>query len=115
MRVPHHLDNRLKDGGKVVSLTCRPHITLHNHLHNKDCSEICQVRISSDYRHTRYIFIRINISALYTVVMKSTIEIHIFSLHLFAVTSKANEGIHIPNISVVLGSVKDWVCGFVSV
>jgi hypothetical protein len=27
-RVPHLLDNRLKDGGKVVSLTRRPRFTL---------------------------------------------------------------------------------------
>jgi hypothetical protein len=27
LRVPHYLDNRLKDGGKVVSLTRRPRFT----------------------------------------------------------------------------------------
>jgi hypothetical protein len=27
LRVPHYLENRLKDGGKAVSLTCRPHFT----------------------------------------------------------------------------------------
>jgi hypothetical protein len=27
LRVPHYLGNRLKDGGKVVSLTRRPHFT----------------------------------------------------------------------------------------
>jgi hypothetical protein len=27
LRVPHYLDNRLKDGGKIVSFTRRPHFT----------------------------------------------------------------------------------------
>jgi hypothetical protein len=30
LRIPHCLDNRLTDGGKVVSLTRLPHTTLQN-------------------------------------------------------------------------------------
>jgi hypothetical protein len=31
LRIPHCLDNRLVDGGKVVSPTHRPHFTSHKH------------------------------------------------------------------------------------
>jgi hypothetical protein len=32
LRIPHCLDNRLTDGGNVVSPTIRPHFTLQKHL-----------------------------------------------------------------------------------
>jgi hypothetical protein len=32
LRIPHCLDNRLIDGGKVVSLTLRPHFTPQKHF-----------------------------------------------------------------------------------
>jgi hypothetical protein len=32
LRIPHWLDSRLKDGGKVVSLTPRPPFTPHGHF-----------------------------------------------------------------------------------
>jgi hypothetical protein len=32
LRIPHRLDNRLTDGGKVVSLIHRPHSTLRNNF-----------------------------------------------------------------------------------
>jgi hypothetical protein len=31
LRIPHYLDNRLTDGGKVVSPTHRPHFTPQKH------------------------------------------------------------------------------------
>jgi hypothetical protein len=34
LRIPHCLDSRLIDGGKVVSLTHRPHITLQKHYYS---------------------------------------------------------------------------------
>jgi hypothetical protein len=33
LRIPHYLDNRLTDGGKVVSPTHRQHFTLQKHYY----------------------------------------------------------------------------------
>jgi hypothetical protein len=33
LRIPHYLDNRLTDGGKVVSPMHPPHFTLQEHYH----------------------------------------------------------------------------------
>jgi hypothetical protein len=41
LRVPHFLDNQLKDGGKIVSLTRRPLFTpQENYLKNKEIKKI---------------------------------------------------------------------------
>jgi hypothetical protein len=33
LRIPHYLENRLKDGGKVVSFTHPPHFTPQKHYY----------------------------------------------------------------------------------
>jgi hypothetical protein len=39
--IPHCLDNRLTDGGKVVSPTYRPHFTLQKHYFSASDTKLC--------------------------------------------------------------------------
>jgi hypothetical protein len=41
LRLPHCLDNRLTDGGKVVSLTHRPHSTPQKHYFSAFGTNFC--------------------------------------------------------------------------
>jgi hypothetical protein len=39
-RIPHFLDNRLTDGGEVLSLTCRPPFTPHDNSVDRNIADI---------------------------------------------------------------------------
>jgi hypothetical protein len=42
LRIPHRLDNRLTDGGKVVSLRHRPRSTPQKYCFSATCTRFCQ-------------------------------------------------------------------------
>jgi hypothetical protein len=42
LRIPHCLDKRLVDGGKVVSLTHPPHFTPQKHYYNVSGTHFCE-------------------------------------------------------------------------